>query len=410
LPDDGPLLAIDIGTTKVCALVGCKQAGELHVLGHGLVPCRGVRRGVVVDIERTAAAAQGAAERAQQMAGTDLASASVGITGEHVFSTNAVAALSIAHPDCIITAEDVHRVREAADRAASVPEDREVLHSIPRGYRVDGQEGVQRPEGMAGGLLEVGVHVVAAARNLLRNVERSIEGAGLAVDDIIVEPVATARAVLSPDEQEIGVALLDIGGGTADLALFHRGAVCHTAAIPVAGDYVTQDVAVGLRLAREDAEHVKVEHGSALIAEVGPEVTFTIHTVGSGERAEVAVRALAEIIEPRAREILQLARAEIDRSWFASALAAGVVLTGGGSQLRHLSELAESVLGLPARLGSPRGVPGLSDALGSPIYATAVGLLRYAAERQGEPAASPVAQAAGWWRRLRVRIADMLRW
>jgi cell division protein FtsA len=406
---NGPLLAIDIGTTKVCALVGDHQGGDLHIIGHGLVPCQGLRRGVVVDIDQTSAAVRAAVERAHQMADAAPRAAFVGVTGAHILGVNSSGGIDLDHSETVVSAEDIDLVRAAADRVADLPGDREILHSIPRTYRVDGEDGVRHPEGMSASRLEVDAHVIAAARNSLDNIERSVVAAGLTVDEMVAESLATARAVLAPGEEEIGVALLDIGGGTVDIAIVVRGAVCHTAAIPVAGDHITRDIAVGLRIGQDDAERLKVHSGSALAEKIDPHALVNVSTVGSGEARTVHLHTLAEIIEARAREIFELARDEIAQSGFGPQLAAGVCLTGGASLLRHAVALARSILRMPVRLGTP-AMPGIGEGLRSPVYATAVGLLRYAAEQQRAREASVAKQAVGWWRRCRRAISAILRW
>ena len=393
------LVGLDIGTTKICTLIaevaegqgsgggardgsGGQSGAALRVLGVGVAPSTGVRRGVIVDIEQTVRAIQESVEQAQRVAGADIHAVVVGVTGEHIASLNSRGVVAITHAHREITEEDVQRVGENS-RVIVLPPDREIIHAIPRGYAIDGQNGIRSPVGMSGTRLEVETHIVTGATSFLRNVVTCVERAGLRIEDMVLEPIATAEAVLLPAEREMGVALVDIGGGTSDLAIFQNGDICYSSVVPVGGEYVTKDIAAGLRVAFEEAERIKLAHGIARVADVprvvgGESPTFPFTYLG-GEAASLPLRTLGEIIEPRVEELFQLVDRAIQRSGYANRLPAGLVLSGGGAQLRGLRELAGAVTSLPVRIGQPGPeVASLSETVQLPAYATAVGLLRWA--------------------------------
>ena len=406
-----PILALDVGTTKVCALIGADHGGEIHIVGLGLAPSPGMRQGVVVDLQETTRAIREAVSRAQQMAGLRPESAWVGVTGEHIACMNTRAAVAVSHQDHLITEETIARLHQAANHNAALGPDRVLLHSVPRGYLVDGQRGVRRPEGMSASKLEVETHLVTGSRNFIENVDKCVEAAGVSVQEFVFEPLASARALLTPEEEDLGVAVLDIGGGTTDLAVFVSGSVCHTGAVPVAGNHITRDLAVGLQVSLEEAEQLKVQQGCALVVDMDTDDLIEIGTIGTDEKRELPRRVLAEIIEPRVQEIFQLVRREIDRSGFGGHIASGVVLTGGGSQLPSIQPLARATLGCTVRLGQVSNVGGVTTAVRSPIYATSVGLLRYAAEHaRGRPEPAPgLGRLSAWWDWLTRRIGRFFR-
>lgn len=375
------IAGLDVGTTKACCVVADADldTGAVDIIGVGLAPSEGLRRGVVVDLDATTEAIRTAVEKAQRMCGSvAIRSVVGGVTGEHVSSLNSRGVVAITSPDREITTQDVERVVEAS-KVIVIPPEREIIHAIPRGFAVDGQDGIRDPVGMSGSRLEVETHIVTGLSSFLDNVHKCIQRAGLAIDSTVLEPIATSEAALLPAERDLGVALIDIGGGTTDVAVFVGGEIYYTAVLPVGGAFVTRDIAVGLRADQHEAERVKIEHGCALSSIVDEEEAFEITSLGDGSPRELPRSILANIIEPRMQEILEMAREQIIKSGYYELLPAGVVLTGGGSQLPGTAELAQKVFGMPVRLGLPRNVGGLTDTVENPIYATAVGLVLYAA-------------------------------
>ena len=400
------VVGLDIGTTKVCVLVAevVGDAGQVDVIGIGLALSTGIQRGVVVDIEQTVRAIQEAVEKAQRMSGADIRSVIVGVTGEHISSVNSRGVIAITHPEREVTPEDVMRVVENS-KVIVIPNDREIIHAIPRHFSIDGQSGIRSPVGMSGVRLEVETHIVHGASSFIRNVVTCVERAGLAVEDIVLEPIATADAVLHNDEKEVGVALVDIGGGTSDIAVFRGGDISYTAVVPIGGRYVTRDIAAGLRMTLEEAERVKIEHGCARIRQTASDEKFTYQELGTDEPKEEFVRTLAEVIEPRAAEGFLMVKQELAKSHRGGMLPGGIVLSGGGSLLRGMRELADDVTGMPARVAYPSGVGGLADSVNAPSYATAVGLvLRGGRARAGTdrpaPADGLLSALTAWLRRL----------
>ena len=365
---------LDVGSTKVCAVI--TEVGHDHrpnVIGSGISPCAGLKRGVVIDLDATTTAIRDALDKAERMAGEEVHSVLVGVTGEHVACLNSRSVIAITQPGREISSGDVERLLDAA-RVVVLPPDREILHLIPRWYSVDGQGGIQSPVGMHGNRLEVETHVVTGLSSFIQNVVKCVHQAGVSVEATVLEPIATGEGVLLPAEKDLGVALVDIGGGTSDVAVYIDGQIYYSGVIPVGGGHVTRDVAIGLRAAVEDAERVKVQHGCALAGVVDGLEAFEVASLGRPNPRQLPRRVLAEIIEPRMAEICHLVGEHIEKAGCEDRLAAGLVLTGGGSQLEGLSELASSVTGLPARLGVPYGVTGLVDTVSSPACATAVGL------------------------------------
>ena len=375
------ITGLDIGSTKICATVGeLSTDGRLDIIGVGTAPSTGLRKGVVVDMEATVSGIREAVDKAQRMSGEEIRPVVLGVTGEHISSLNSKGVVAITHPNRQITREDVERVMEAS-RLVVLPPDREIIHAIPRTFTIDGQDGVRDPVGMSGVRLEVETHLVHAGVTFLQNSTRSVERANLEVEDIALASLATSAAVLLPAEKELGVALADIGGGTTDVAVFLNGEIYYSAVIPIGGDYVSHDIAVGLQASPEEAERVKLEGGCAVESACAEDEAFEYRRLGTDEVRQLPRKILAHIIEPRMEDIFERVKQEIMKSGCMGLLPAGVVLTGGGSLLPDVEELASRLIGLPARIGYPRGVSGMTDAVDSPIYATSVGLVQYTARR-----------------------------
>ena len=376
------IVGLDVGTTKICAVIGePKPGGGLDVIAVGNAPSRGLRRGVVVNIDSTVEAIKQAVTEAEQMAGVDVSGVYAGIAGGHVRSLNSRGVVAISGREREVSRLDVERAVDAA-RAINVPQDREIIHVLPQTFMVDDADGVREPVGMSGVRLEVECHIVTAAVTSVQNVVRSVNRAGLAVQDVVLEPIASAEAVLFPDEKELGVVLIDIGGGTTDMALFRDGAVWHTAVLPLGGDHITNDVAVGLRTPMADAEALKKRYGCALTSLVPAEETVDVPSVGGRKPRELSRQVLSEIIQPRLEEIFTLVAQGLVKAGFTEAATAGIVVTGGSSILEGVPELAEAVFELPVRRGVPAEVGGLAEVVRSPIFATGVGLALYGARRQ----------------------------
>jgi cell division protein FtsA len=382
-------VGLDIGTTKVCTVVGHGDAdGKLTVSGIGLVPSRGIRKGVVIDVEDTIAAVRESVERARHMAGFDFRSVAVGVTGDHIQSSNLRGTVTVAGEDGIISAADVERVLQAA--ALDVPREREIIHSLPRYFAVDGQRGVRRPVGMRGRRLEVESHIVTGTASFLQNVVQCVEGANLKVDSLVLEPIATSEAVATADERDLGVALIDIGGGTSDIAVFVEGSIAYSGVISVGGNHVTRDISIGLRTPFDIAERLKIERGVASPSLIAHGEALEVMTAGSGERLRLPRAVLGEIIEARMSELFEMARDMLGDARLLNRLPAGIVLTGGGALLPGALDLAGEIFQAPARLGKPLGVSGWSDQVDSPQFATAVGLLRFALRQNAQPGNLPL--------------------
>ena len=370
-------VGLDIGTTKVCTVVGHGDAaGRITITGVGLVPSRGIRKGVVIDVEDTIAAVRDSVERARHMAGYDFRSVCAGVTGDHIKSSNLRGTITVAGADGTITPEDVERVLQAA--ALDVPRDREIIHSLPRYFTVDGQRGVRRPVGMRGRRLEVETHIVTGTASFLQNVVQCVEGANLKVDSLVLEPIATSEAVATSDERELGVALIDIGGGTSDIAVFVEGSIAFSGVVPVGGHHVTRDISIGLRTPFDIAERLKIERGVASPSLIQHGEALEILTAGSGERLRLPRAVLGEIIEARMTELFEMARDMLGDAGLLHRLPGGVILTGGGALLPGGLELAGEIFQAPVRLGTPFAVEGWSEQVDSPQFSTAVGLLRFA--------------------------------
>ena len=376
------IVGIDVGTTKVCTLVGEASDNELKIVGVGVAPSRGIKKGVVVNVVEAASAIKASIEKAERSSGYEIARAFVSVTGGHVSAINSRGVVGVNRGDRGITSDDVGRALDAA-RAIAIPQDREVLHVIPRGYSVDGQDGVKEPVGMIGFRLEVEAHIVTGQSSSIHNLMKCVESCNVGVDGLVLDPIASGEAVLTNTEREMGVVLADIGGGTTDVAIFIEGSVWHTTVLPVGGNHITNDVAVGMRIPFEAAEQLKIDHGHARHETIDPTEVVQVKAFGDGGITRVQRRDLAEIIEARVEEIDQLILQEIKRSGYDGLLPAGVVMTGGTSQLRGLRELGRQVLALPVRVGIPQNLQGLTDAIDSPAYATAVGLLLWGRDQAG---------------------------
>ncbi|HTY50805.1 MAG TPA: cell division protein FtsA [Steroidobacteraceae bacterium] len=370
------IIGLDIGTSKVVALVGEIAAdGAIEVIGIGSQPSRGLKKGVVVNIESTVQSIQRAVEEAELMAGCQIHSVYAGIAGSHVRSLNSHGVVAIR--DREVTQGDVEHVIDAA-KAVAIPADQKILHVLPQEFVIDGQEGIRDPIGMSGVRLEAKVHIVTGAESAAQNIEKCIQRCGLTVEDIVLEQLASSFAVLTEDEKELGVCLVDIGGGTTDIAVFTNGAIRHTAVIPIAGDQVTNDIAVSMRTPTQYAEDIKVRYACALSQLANPDESIEVPSVGERPPRRLARQTLAEIVEPRYEELFALVRDELRRSGFEEAIAAGIVLTGGSARMEGAIELAEEVFHVPVRLGLPQTVKGLAEVVSNPIFSTGVGLLLYA--------------------------------
>ncbi|MFV8835928.1 cell division protein FtsA [Aquisalimonas sp. APHAB1-3] len=375
------LVGLDIGTSKVVAIVGeVGPNGEVEISGIGSHPSRGLKKGVVVNIESTVQSIQRAVEEAELMAGCQIHSVYAGIAGSHVRSLNSHGIVAIRDKE--VGQADMERVIDAA-RAVAIPADQKILHILPQEFVIDTQEGIREPIGMSGVRLEAKVHMVTGAVSAAQNIVKCIRRCGLEVDDVILEQLASSHAVLTDDEKELGVCLVDIGGGTTDIAVFTEGAIRHTAVIPIAGDQVTNDIAVALRTPTQHAEEIKVKYACALSQLAGAEETIEVPSVGDRPARRLSRQTLAEVVEPRYEELMTLVHQELRRSGFEDLIAAGVVLTGGSSKMEGAIELAEEVFHMPVRIGIPQSVTGLSDVVRNPVYSTGVGLLTFGANGRG---------------------------
>lgn len=373
------IVGLDIGTSKVCAVVGEMTERGLEVIGVGSHPSQGLRKGVVINIESTVNSIKRAVEEAELMAGCEINSVFAGIAGGHVKGFNSHGVVAVKNKE--VTQRDVDRVIDAA-KAVAIPMDREVLHILPQEYIIDDQDGIKEPLGMSGVRLEAKVHIVTGAVTCVQNIIKCCNRTGLNVADIALEPLASAEAVLTPEEEELGVVLVDMGGGTTDIALFHDGAVKHTSVLGIGGNHLTSDIAAGLRTPIGEAERIKQRYGCARTSMVGKDERVEVPSVGGRGSRTISRQILCEIIEPRLEEMFQLIQREIAKSGYEGSLVSGMVLTGGSTLLPGMIEMAEEVFGMPVRLGVPIHVGGLIDVVSSPIYATGVGLVLYGMKRQ----------------------------
>jgi cell division protein FtsA len=397
------LTGLDVGTSKVCALVAdTSPEGEVALLGHGVAPCTGLRKGVVVNIEATVEAIRAALDEAEKTSGARVGSVVAGVAGPHIRGLNSHGIVAVRGGE--VGARDVERVIDAA-RAVAIPLDRQVLHILPQQFAVDDQEGVRQPVGMAGVRLEARIHIVTAAQSYGQNLSKCCERAGVTPTELLFEPLASADATLFPEERELGVAVIDVGGGTTDIIVFHSGAVMHTAVLPIGGNHLTSDIAAGIRTPVTEAEKLKVAFGAATSQVVRRDQMVQVAGVGGRDPKAIARKLLADIIEPRMEEIFAMAQREIMRSGVADNLASGVVLVGGTSLLEGTQELAERIFGVPVRRGLPVNLKGMPEELMKPMYTTAAGLILH----QGNHGVNHNAVRHGKLGRLRSRFSDWVR-
>ena len=381
------IVGLDIGTSKVVAIVGqLGETGGLDIIGIGSHRSRGLKKGAVVNIESTVESIQRAVKEAELMAGCTINSVYAGIAGSHIRSMNSHGIVAIREKE--VMQHDLERVIDAA-QAVAIPADQKVLHILPQEYIIDTQEGVKEPLGMSGVRLEARVHLITCATNAMQNIEKCIRRCGLEVEEIILEQLASSYSVLTEDEKELGVCLVDIGGGTTDIAVFTGGSIRHTGVIPIAGDQVTNDIAMALRTPTQNADELKIRYACALTQLARPDETIKVPGVGDRPPRELSRQSLAEVVEPRYEELFSLIQTELQRSGFEDLLAAGIVLTGGTSKMEGAAELAEEVFHAPVRIGAPHSVNGLADIVRNPIYSTGVGLLLYGLQQNKEQQGLP---------------------
>jgi len=378
---DSLVVGLDIGTTKICTVVAELADGQINIIGLGTHPSKGLRKGVVINIDSTVQSIKKAVEEAELMAGVHLTSVFAGIAGGHIKGINSHGIIAVKNKE--ITPSDVKRVIDAAS-AVAIPMDREVIHIIPQEFIVDDQDGIRDPVGMSGVRLEGRVHIVTGAITSAQNIIKCANRAGLDVDDIVLEQLGSSEAVLTPEEKELGVAIIDIGGGTTDLVIFSSGSIKHTAVFSLAGSHVTNDISLGLRTPLEEAEKIKIRYGCALTSLVRKDETIEVPSVGGRKPRALSRYTLAEIIEPRVEEILSLVHHEIMRTGYGNLLASGIVLTGGCALLEGIADLAEQIFNVPVRRGIPIGISGLVDLVNSPMYATGVGLVLYGSRNMAQ--------------------------
>jgi cell division protein FtsA len=403
---DRYLVGLDVGTSKVCAIVGeALDDGSIDVVGIGVAESRGIRRGVIVNLEAAVESIKKAIEEAELMAGVEIDAVHLSMAGPHIKGFNSRGVIAVAGKSREITRDDVRRAIEAA-KAVSLPAGREILHVLPQDFVVDEQDGIGAPVGMTGARLEVNVHIVTSSSTAAQNIVSCVNRAGVGVIDTVIEQIAAAEAVLTPDEKELGVALVDIGGGTTDIAIYERGSLWHTAVIGVGGDHFTSDIAVGLRMPIPDAEKLKRKCGCALSAMVDEDETMDVASVGGRRSRVMARRILSEILQPRAEEIFHLVWDEIRRAGYEKSLNSGIVLTGGGAILEGMPEIAEQIFDLPIRRGAPAGIGGLADHVSSPAFATPVGLVVYGQRNQ---VVEPRSTGVGAFSRVAGRLRGLFR-
>ncbi|KPL04450.1 MAG: cell division protein FtsA [candidate division Zixibacteria bacterium SM1_73] len=395
------LVGLDIGTTKIAVIISeLQESGEPKIVGIGTSRSEGLKRGVVINLERTVESIAKAVEDAELMAGVKVNSVFAGIAGDHIRSINSRGVIAVSRSGNEIHPSDVQRVINAA-RTVALPVDREIIHVLPQEYTVDDQSGIKDPVGMAGVRLEAEVHIVTGAVTSAQNIYRSVKKSGLEVCDLVLQSLASSYALLSPEEQELGVTLIDLGGGTTDIAIFHDGSIRHTAVIGAGGKNVTNDIAIGLRTSVEQAEEIKRSYGCALSGLVNSDEMIQVPVVRGGEPKEISRSVLAAIIEPRAEEIFSLVLQEMKKTNYSDLLAAGVVLTGGGSLLEGTVELAEQIFDMPVRKGIPQGFSGLVDVVSTPIHSTGVGLILYGLEQLRDEKSTGGSEEKGWFRKMK---------
>ena len=400
-PDKNLIVSLDIGTSKVAAIVAeITPDGDIEIIGTGLCPSRGLKKGVVVNIESTVQSIQRAVEEAELMAGCQIHSVYAGIAGSHIRGLNSHGIVAIRDKE--VTHADVERVIDAA-RAVAIPADQKILHIVPQEFIIDAHDGIREPVGMSGVRLEAKVHMVTGAVSAAQNILKCVRRCGLEADDIVLEQLASAEAVLTEDEKQLGVCIVDVGGGTTDIAIFTEGAIRHTAVIPIAGDQVTNDIAVALRTPTQHAEDIKIKYACALTQMANPEETIEVPGVGDRPPRRMARHTLAEVVEPRYEELFLLVQEELRRSGYEDRIASGIVLTGGSCKMEGAVELAEEIFHCPVRLAMPQGITGLVDVVSNPVYATGVGLLRFGHQHRAHDKAREWASgdAEGVWQRMR---------
>ena len=399
------VVGIDVGTTKVCALIGAVGGDErLEIIGVGVAPSRGLKKGVVVSVDEAVESIEQAVGKAEQQSGFKIVSAYVAIGGAHITSTNSHGVVAVHRGDNVITQDDVDRALEAA-RVVTIPSDREIVHVLPRHFTIDGQEGIKDPSGMLGHRLEVDTTIIAGSATAINNVMRCVERVGIGIDGLVLQPLAAGQAALTDAEREMGVVLLDIGGGTIDIAVFGEGSLAYSAILPVGGSHITNDIAMGLRIPFAAAEEVKLRDGYAVSDQIEEDRTIEVPAYERDEGRTVSHHALAEIIQDRLDETFELVRAQLAKGGYEGGQPAGTVLCGGSAQLRGLRRLATQSFQGPVRVGQPTGIYGLVDSIGGPAYATSVGLLQWGLEQdddgdsqRGPGGAGPLGAVMSWLR------------
>lgn len=402
---EGLVVGLDIGTTKICCIVGEQKEGGIDIIGIGTHPSRGLRKGVVVNIDSTVDAIRKAVEEAELMAGCEITSVYAGISGGHVEGFNSHGIVAVK--DGEVSEHDLARVIDAA-KAVPIPLDREVIHVLPQEYIVDEQDGVKEPLGMSGVRLEARVHIVTGAVTSAQNIVKCCNRSGLHVEDIVLEQLASSRAVLSEDEKELGVAVVDIGGGTTDIAIWSDGAIVQTSVLALGGNHLTNDIAVGLRTPMAEAERIKQKYGCAMTSLIGDSEMVEVPSVGGRQARSLSRQILGEIIEPRVEEIFALVNRQIQASGYKELLASGVVITGGTCMMEGMVQLAEEVIGMPVRLGLPQDIGGLVDVVRSPKFATAVGLVSHGQHTAGNIAYRSVRTDSSALAKVRTRMREWL--
>jgi len=405
---DDKIVGLDIGTTKIAAVISeIDESNQPKIIGIGTSPSEGLKRGVVINLEKTVESIASAVEDAEMMAGVKVNSVYAGIAGDHIRSINSRGVIAVSRSDHEITPADVERVIEAA-KTVALPTDREIIHVLPQEFTVDDQPGIKDPVGMVGVRLETEVHIVTGAVTSAQNIYRGVKKAGLEVWDLVLQPLASSYALLSPEEEELGVALIDLGGGTTDFAIFYDGSIRHTGVVGLGGKNVTNDIAIGLRTPVDQAEEIKKLYGCAISSLVDAEEMIEVPGVGGRESKQVSRSVLSAIIEPRLEEILSLTLQEMKKSSFFDLLAAGIVLTGGGSLMEGMVELTEKIFDMPVRRGKPHRVSGLEEIASNPIYSTGVGLILYGWEQMREGKSGGRLKGKGWFRKMKNILSQYL--
>uniref|UniRef100_A0A7C4TEA9 Cell division protein FtsA n=1 Tax=candidate division WOR-3 bacterium TaxID=2052148 RepID=A0A7C4TEA9_UNCW3 len=406
MPKKERIVGVDLGTTKVAVVIAEVDDGDLKIVGVGSTPSYGLKRGVIVNLEKAVSSIKRAVDEASRMAGVKIDSCYAGISGSHIESINAHAMIATSRTGGVITKRDIDRVIEQA-RAIALPMDREIIHAIPIEYIVDNEKGIKDPIGMSGVKLEAEVHIVTAAITSAQNIYTALQRAGLRVKDLVLQPLASSYAVLEPDEMDLGVCLLDIGGGTTDLAIFYDGAIRYTQVIPLGGEYITNDIAIGIRTPHNQAETIKKKLASLVLTPEEKKEEIRVPGIGGREDRMVTKETLYNIISPRVEEILMIANREMKKSGFSDVLGAGVVITGGTARFNGIDRFAEEVFNLPVKIGVPKKIGGLTDIILDPIYATGVGLVLYGFEKKNV-SMMPRAKGASIFETIKKRFEDFL--